>query len=624
VGLICAVGNTSPEVWSNLLAGKSGVARITHFDPSQFASQIAAEVKNFDPLQFVEKKELKKMGRFIHLALAASDEAMRMSGLQITPEMAPRVGVHIGSGIGGFDVIEREHSNLLTGGPRRISPFFIPAAIVNLAAGHVSIRYNAKGPNEATCTACTSSAHSVGDAFKIIARCDAEVMIAGGSEAAITPMGVGGFAAMRALSTRNDEPEKASRPWDAGRDGFIIGEGAGVLILEELEFARRRGAKILAEVVGYGMSADAYHITQPAENGDGAYRVMLNTLADAKVPAEQVGYINAHGTSTDIGDRLETVAIKRAFGEHANKVAISSTKSMTGHLLGGAAWRPASPCWPCATRRFRPPSTWKIPTRSATWTTCPIKRAPSIWTLPCPILLGLAAPTALSCSAAGTKASSFRRGRKAQRLPVFEHRRSHQPGRHIAHNLRGHVSGGVVAGEAVPVPVGNIGGNGSDDANQHHEPYSQGVADQARLGQQEDCQQYFHQFCKKFRLQLASRDALGTRRVIDEQAGRVGGQLGLIILHGRVALRRRRIGSRTQCGENIQSGSLAHGGLHGAQHGSLVGNFPQPRVSQGQRHVGDRSPDKHRNPTQHAGQQNSFPHSTLLVRDIMEEGRQFA
>ena len=336
VGLICAVGNTSPEVWSNLLAGKSGVARITHFDPSQFASQIAAEVKNFDPLQFVEKKELKKMGRFIHLALAASDEAMRMSGLQITPEMAPRVGVHIGSGIGGFDVIEREHSNLLTGGPRRISPFFIPAAIVNLAAGHVSIRYNAKGPNEATCTACTSSAHSVGDAFKIIARCDAEVMIAGGSEAAITPMGVGGFAAMRALSTRNDEPEKASRPWDAGRDGFIIGEGAGVLILEELEFARRRGAKILAEVVGYGMSADAYHITQPAENGDGAYRVMLNTLADAKVPAEQVGYINAHGTSTDIGDRLETVAIKRAFGEHANKVAISSTKSMTGHLLGGA------------------------------------------------------------------------------------------------------------------------------------------------------------------------------------------------------------------------------------------------------------------------------------------------
>jgi len=336
VGLICGVGNTSPEVWASLMAGKSGVARITHFDASQFAAQIAAEVKNFDPLQFVDKKELKKMGRFIHLALAASDEAMRMSGLQVTPELAPRVGVHIGSGIGGFDVIEREHSNLLQGGPRRISPFFIPASIVNLAAGHVSIRYNAKGPNEATCTACTSSAHSVGDAFKIIARCDADVMIAGGAEAAITPMGVGGFAAMRALSTRNDEPEKASRPWDAGRDGFIIGEGAGVLILEELEFARRRGAKILAEVVGYGMSADAFHITQPAENGDGAYRVMLNTLADAKIQAENVGYINAHGTSTDIGDKLETVAIKRAFGDHAYKVAISSTKSMTGHLLGGA------------------------------------------------------------------------------------------------------------------------------------------------------------------------------------------------------------------------------------------------------------------------------------------------
>jgi 3-oxoacyl-[acyl-carrier-protein] synthase II len=336
VGLICGVGNTSPEVWASLLAGKSGVARITHFDASQFAAQIAAEVKNFDPLQFVDKKELKKMGRFIHLALAASDEAMRMSGLQVTPELAPRVGVHIGSGIGGFDVIEREHSNLLNGGPRRISPFFIPASIVNLAAGHVSIRYNAKGPNEATCTACTSSAHSIGDAFKIIARCDADAMIAGGAEAAITPMGVGGFAAMRALSTRNDEPEKASRPWDAGRDGFIIGEGAGVLILEELELARRRRARILAEVVGYGMSADAFHITQPAENGDGAYRVMLNTLADAKIQAEQVGYINAHGTSTDIGDKLETVAIKRAFGDHAYKVAISSTKSMTGHLLGGA------------------------------------------------------------------------------------------------------------------------------------------------------------------------------------------------------------------------------------------------------------------------------------------------
>jgi 3-oxoacyl-[acyl-carrier-protein] synthase II len=330
------VGHTAEEVWQNLLAGKSGVARITQFDPSQFACQIAAEVKNFDPLQFVEKKELKKMGRFIYLALAAADEAMKASGLQITEEIATRAGVHIGSGIGGFDVIEREHINLLNGGPRKISPFFIPASIVNLAAGHISIRYHAKGPNEATCTACTSSAHSIGDAYKIIARCDADVMIAGGTEAAITPMGVGGFAAMRALSTRNHEPEKASRPWDSGRDGFVIGEGAGILILEELEFARRRGANILAEIVGYGMSGDAHHITQPAENGDGAYRVMLNTLNDAKVQPQQVDYINAHGTSTDLGDKLETIAIKRAFGDHARKLAVSSTKSMTGHLLGGA------------------------------------------------------------------------------------------------------------------------------------------------------------------------------------------------------------------------------------------------------------------------------------------------
>ena len=336
IGLICGVGNTTAEVWPNLLVGKSGVARITHFDSAQFACQIAAEVKNFDPLQFVEKKELKKMGRFIYLALAAADEAMKASGLQITEEIATRAGVHIGSGIGGFDVIEREHINLLNGGPRKISPFFIPASIVNLAAGHISIRYHAKGPNEATCTACTSSAHSIGDAYKIIARCDADVMIAGGTEAAITPMGVGGFAAMRALSTRNHEPEKASRPWDSGRDGFVIGEGAGILILEELEFARRRGANILAEIVGYGMSGDAHHITQPAENGDGAYRVMLNTLNDAKVQPQQVDYINAHGTSTDLGDKLETIAIKRAFGDHARKLAVSSTKSMTGHLLGGA------------------------------------------------------------------------------------------------------------------------------------------------------------------------------------------------------------------------------------------------------------------------------------------------
>ena len=337
LGLICGVGNTSAEVWPNLLAGKSGVAAITGFDTTGFACTIGAEVKKFDPLNFIEKKEVKKMARFIHLCMAATDEAMKMSGLNITPEIAERVGVHIGSGIGGFDVIEREHSNLLNGGPRKISPFFIPAAIINLAAGHVSIRYNAKGPNEATATACTTSAHSIGDAYKIIQRCAADVMIAGGSEAAITPMGVGGFAAMRALSTRNDAPEKASRPFDVDRDGFVIGEGAGILILEDLEFARRRGAPILAEIIGYGMSADAYHITQPAEEGEGGYRVMLNALADAKITAGQVDYINVHGTSTPLGDVLETKAIKRAFGEHAkNGLAVSSTKSMTGHLLGGA------------------------------------------------------------------------------------------------------------------------------------------------------------------------------------------------------------------------------------------------------------------------------------------------
>jgi len=357
LGLVCAVGNNSESTWQCLLAGKSGVGPITHFEAKDFACQIAAEVKNFDPLNFIEKKELKKMGRFIHLALAATDEAVRMSGLEVTPENATRVGVHIGSGIGGFDVIEREHSELLKGGPRKISPFFIPAAIVNLAAGQVSIRWGAKGPNEATCTACTTSAHSIGDAMKIIARDDADVMIAGGTEAAITPMGIGGFAAMRALSTRNNEPERASRPFDSDRDGFIVGEGAGILILEELEHARRRGARIMAELIGYGMSADAYHITQPAAEGEGAYRVMLNTLKDAKVQPSAVDYVNAHGTSTPIGDREETKAIKRAFGEHAKKVAVSSTKSMTGHLLGGAGGLEAGICVLALRDQIIPPTT---------------------------------------------------------------------------------------------------------------------------------------------------------------------------------------------------------------------------------------------------------------------------
>jgi len=336
VGLVCGCGIGTDEVWCSLLAGKSGIGPITHFDATAFDCRIAGEVRNFDPLNWIEKKELKKTGRFIQLALAASDFAMRMSGLEITPELAPATGVYIGSGIGGFDVIEREHSKFLAGGPGKISPFFIPASIVNLAAGHVSIRYGAKGPNSATATACSASAHAIGDAFKIIQRSDAEVMIAGGTEASITPMGVGGFAAMRALSTRNHEPERASRPFDAQRDGFIVGEGSGVLILEALEVAQRRGAKIIAEVVGYGMSGDAFHITQPAEGGDGGYRVTLAALKDGKISPEQVGYVNAHGTSTPIGDAIETMALKNVFGGRAKKVPISSTKSMTGHLLGGA------------------------------------------------------------------------------------------------------------------------------------------------------------------------------------------------------------------------------------------------------------------------------------------------
>lgn len=336
VGLISPVGVGTEQTWSAILAGKSGIAPITHFDTTGFSATFAAEVKNFDPLQFVEKKELKKMGLFIQFAMGAAQFAMEQAGLKLDAATAPRAGVFIGSGIGGFDVIEREHTALMQGGPRRISPFFIPATIVNLASGFVSIRWGAKGPNSATCTACSSSAHSVGESYRLITRCDADVMICGGAEAAITPMGVGGFAAMRALSTRNNEPERASRPFDRDRDGFVIGEGAGILILEELGFAQKRGAPILAEVVGYGMSGDAFHITQPSEDADGATRVMLNTLADAKVLPEQVDYINAHGTSTQYNDRLETLAIKNVFKNHAGKLAASSTKSMTGHLLGGA------------------------------------------------------------------------------------------------------------------------------------------------------------------------------------------------------------------------------------------------------------------------------------------------
>jgi 3-oxoacyl-[acyl-carrier-protein] synthase II len=336
IGLVSSLGIGTETNWRCLLAGKSGISPITKFDAAQFSTRIAGEVKGFDPLTYIEKKDVKKMDVFIQYAIAASQFAVDDAALAFTAEEAPRVGVFIASGIGGFTTIEREHLALIKGGPRKISPFFIPSAIINLAAGQVSIRFGAKGPNLATCTACSASAHALGDAYEIIQRGAADVMIAGGSEAAITPMGVGGFAALRALSQRNDDPEHASRPFDKDRDGFIVGEGAGMLILEEYERAKRRGARIYAEIVGYGMSADAYHITAPSEDGDGPYRVMGAAIESAGVRPSDVDYINAHGTSTPHGDRVETIAIKRCFGDHAPRLAVSSTKSMTGHLLGAA------------------------------------------------------------------------------------------------------------------------------------------------------------------------------------------------------------------------------------------------------------------------------------------------
>jgi 3-oxoacyl-[acyl-carrier-protein] synthase II len=336
IGLVSSLGIGTAANWAGLVAGRSGVTRITRFDVSAYAAQIAAEVKGFDPLTWIEKKDIKKMDLFIQYAVAASQFAIDDAKLTIDATNATEVGVFIGSGIGGFITIEREHEALLKGGPRKVSPFFIPSAIINLASGQVSIRFGAKGPNLATCTACSASAHAVGESYEIIKRGDADAMIAGGSEAAITPMSVGGFGQLRALSTRNDEPERASRPFDLDRDGFIIGEGAGVLILEELEQARRRGAMIYAEIVGYGSTSDAYHMTAPSEDGDGGRRVMAMAIRKAGIAPDQVDYINAHGTSTPYNDRLETLAIKNCFGEHARKLVISSTKSMTGHLLGGA------------------------------------------------------------------------------------------------------------------------------------------------------------------------------------------------------------------------------------------------------------------------------------------------
>lgn len=336
IGLVSSLGIGTEATWRGLCEGRSGVDRITRFDPTGFAPQIAAEVKGFDPLQFVDRKDVKKLDVFIQYAIAASQFAVDDATLVIGPANATRVGVFIASGIGGFSTIEREHAALAEGGPRKISPFFIPASIINLAAGQVSIRFGAKGPNLATCTACSASAHAVGESYEIIRRGAADVMIVGGSEAAITPMGIGGFAAMRALSTRNDEPGRASRPFDKERDGFVVGEGAGIVILEELGQALRRGARIYAEVVGYGMSGDAFHITAPSEDGDGAIRAMDAAITSAGVTPGHVQYINAHGTSTPFNDKLETLAIRTLFGEHARRVAVSSTKSMTGHLLGAA------------------------------------------------------------------------------------------------------------------------------------------------------------------------------------------------------------------------------------------------------------------------------------------------
>ena len=334
--MVTPCGNDVPSTWSALMRGESGAADITRFDTEKFNVKFACEVKGFDPLSFLDKKEARRMGAFTHFAVAAADEAVKHSGLVIDDSNADMIGTYISSGIGDFWAIEREHEKLLHAGPDRVSPFFIVSAIVNLASGNVSIRHGAKGPNSATATACSAGAHAIGDSFRLIERGDADAMICGGAESAITPMAVAGFASMRALSTHNSEPKKASRPFDAERDGFVIGEGAGILILEELEFAKRRGANILGEIVGYGMSGDAFHVTMPDETGSGAIRVMNRAIKDAGISPEQIGYVNAHGTSTPYNDKFETRAIKNVFGDHVASLPVSSTKSMTGHALGAA------------------------------------------------------------------------------------------------------------------------------------------------------------------------------------------------------------------------------------------------------------------------------------------------
>jgi len=336
LGIVCPIGNTVAEAWTSVLAGKSGIGRITHFDAGLLSSRIAGEVKDFDVAAYLSPKEARRMDRFIHLGIAAGVQALKDSGLEVTEANAARIGVNIGSGIGGLPMIEETHNDVLEGGPRKISPFFIPSTIINMISGNLSIMHGLKGPNLAMVTACTTSTHCIGESGRLIEYGDCDVMIAGGAESTVTLLTVGGFAAARALSTRNDDPATASRPWDRDRDGFVLGEGAGVVVLEELEHAKRRGAKIYAELAGYGMSGDAYHMTSPQEDGEGAARCMQNALRNAGLNREDIDYINAHGTSTPLGDLAETVAVKRCFGDHARKLAVSSTKSMTGHLLGAA------------------------------------------------------------------------------------------------------------------------------------------------------------------------------------------------------------------------------------------------------------------------------------------------
>jgi len=356
LGIISPVGNSVPEAWGDLVAGKSGITRITRFDASHFASRIAGEVKNFEVTNYLSAKEARRMDTFIHYGMAAGIDAVKDSGLEVTEQNAERIGVNIGSGIGGLPLIEETHSDLVNGGPRKVSPFFIPATIINMVSGNLSIMFGMKGPNLSMVTACTTSTHCIGDSARLIEYGDADVMIAGGSESTVCPLAIGGFSSARALSTRNDDPATASRPWDKDRDGFVLGEGAGMLVLEELEHARKRGARIYCEVAGFGMSGDAYHMTAPPEDGDGAMRCMRNALRNSGLNADQVNYINAHGTSTPLGDIAETVAVKRFLGDHAKKVVVNSTKSMTGHLLGAAGGVEAVICALAVHHQVSPPT----------------------------------------------------------------------------------------------------------------------------------------------------------------------------------------------------------------------------------------------------------------------------